>query len=80
MLFMQYVKENIDYSLSVNTSEYNNYFGSHHVINCPSWGVIGHIRTYKSGKKVWIKPYRKGKERKNTAVYSSKDYDLVTNI
>ena len=27
------------------------------------WGVRGHYRCYKSGKKVWIEPYKKGKKR-----------------
>ena len=36
---------------------------STHVITCESWDVSGHYRTYKNGKKVWIKPYRKGKKR-----------------
>lgn len=36
---------------------------STHVITCESWEVSGHYRTYKNGKKVWIKPYRKGKNR-----------------
>lgn len=44
------------------------------VIGCPCWGVIGHWRTYKSGKKVWIKPYRKGKERDKRESYSPKEY------
>lgn len=43
-------------------------------IDCPCWGVMGHWRCYKSGKRVWIKPYRKGKERNNPNSYCSKDY------
>ena len=27
------------------------------------WGVLGHWRTYKNGKKTWIKPYEKGSKR-----------------
>lgn len=27
------------------------------------WGVIGHVRHYKNGKTVYIKPYEKGKDR-----------------
>lgn len=30
-------------------------------IDC--WGVVGHIRHYKNGKQVYIKPYLKGKNR-----------------
>lgn len=48
----------------------------HRAMNCPCWGVIGHMRHYKSGKTVWIKPYRKGKERKNPEKYQPKDYEI----
>lgn len=48
----------------------------HHKISCPCWGVAGHMRTYKSGKQVWIKPYRKGKQRNNPAAYVPKEYQL----
>ena len=64
----------------LNPIEYNNYVGKHKVITCPSWGVMGHTRTLKSGKQIWIKPYRKGKERNNPDAYSPKQYDLVTAI
>lgn len=43
-------------------------------IECPCWGVMGHWRCYKSGKRVWIKPYQKGKERNNPSSYCAKDY------
>jgi len=45
--------------------------------SCPNWGVIGHIRRYKSGKEVWIKPYAKGKHRNKSELYSSKKYELA---
>ena len=48
----------------------------HHKITCPCWGVAGHMRTYKTGKQVWIKPYRKGKQRHNPAAYVPKEYQL----
>ena len=48
----------------------------HHKISCPCWGVAGHMRTYKSGKQVWIKPYRKGKQRNTPAAYVPKEYQL----
>ena len=48
----------------------------HRTITCPCWGVAGHWRTYKSGKKVWINPYRKGKQRSNPAAYTPKVYQL----
>lgn len=49
---------------------------AHRTITCPCWGVAGHWRKYKSGKKVWINPYRKGKQRSNPAAYKPKVYQL----
>ena len=46
-----------------------------HEITCPCWGVMGHWRTYKTGKKIWIKPYKKGKERNKEAAYRPKEYE-----
>ena len=43
------------------------------------WGVRGHYRHYKSGKTVWINPYRKGIRRNDkepvpkTYIIDSKD-------
>ena len=34
-----------------------------HNVRCPLWWVIGHRRTYKSGKTIWVTGYWKGKER-----------------
>lgn len=49
----------------------------HHQMTCPSWGVAGHWRTYKkTGKKVWIEPYRKGKQRLNPNSYHPKNYEI----
>lgn len=47
-----------------------------HEINCPCWGVMGHWRTYKSGKTIWIQPYKKGKERNKESAYQSKEYEI----
>jgi hypothetical protein len=33
--------------------------------SCLAWGVIGHWRNYKIGKRVWVAPHAKGKERGN---------------
>lgn len=49
--------------------------GTKHNIQCPAWGVMGHYRKCKSGKVVWIKPYKKGKKRDNPDLYKSKDYN-----
>lgn len=47
---------------------------THHEISCPCWGVIGHWRQLKSGKRVWIRPHTKGKQRNDPEVYSTKEY------
>lgn len=62
--------------LRVSKDEFADYTKAHKEMTCPCWGVIGHWRNYKSGKRVWISPYRKGKERNNPAAYSAKDYKL----
>lgn len=49
----------------------------HHTITCPCWGVAGHWRTYKkTGKQVWIEPYRKGKKRGDAGAYQAKEYRI----
>lgn len=47
---------------------YDNYVpqGGTHNIQCECWGVRGHYRTYKSGKKIWINAFKKGKKRNET--------------
>lgn len=37
------------------------------MISCEAWGVRGHVRKYKNGKTVYIKPYVKGKKRNEVA-------------
>lgn len=37
--------------------------GGHHDIQCPCWEVRGHYRHYKSGKVVFVKSFKKGKNR-----------------
>ena len=63
-------------TICINRKEFDDYTGPHKHMTCPCWGVIGHWRTYKTGKKVWIEPYRKGKERKTPSAYSPKEYAL----
>jgi len=50
------------------------------VIACPCWGVIGHWRVYKSGKRVWISPYEKGRDRGNASHYQSKEYKIMQEV
>ena len=42
--------------------------------SCLAWGVIGHWRHYKDGKRVWINAHVKGKERNKPESYDSKEY------
>lgn len=62
--------------LRVSQDEFADYTKVRREMSCPCWGVIGHWRNYKSGKRVWISPYRKGKERHNPDAYSSKEYKM----
>ena len=48
-----------------------------HEYTCPVWEVRGHMRHYKSGKTVYVAPYRKGKERDNPTAPTGKEYVLV---
>jgi hypothetical protein len=41
------------------------------------WGVIGHWRTCKSGKTIWVRSYYKGKERNIPIQYSTKEYEIM---
>ena len=47
-----------------------------HIIKCPCWGVRGHPRHLKSGKVVYVKPYKKGKDRNNLNSYIGKTYSI----
>lgn len=40
----------------------------------PSWGVRGHIRVLPDGREIHVRPYRKGKERKNPSALVKKEY------
>ena len=60
----------------LNPEELKKYGEPQRHMSCPCWGVLGHWRTYKSGKVVWINPYRKGKERNNPSAYTPKNYLL----
>lgn len=51
-----------------------------HKINLPVWGVTGHWRQYKSGKRVWIEPYKKGKERLKVSTYVAKEYRFCEEV
>lgn len=42
--------------------------------HCDAWGVRGHWREYKSGRRVYIAPYAKGARR---ADYAGREYELI---
>jgi hypothetical protein len=54
------LREIIEYVQDNNFQSENK---STHKISCDCWGVRGHYRHYKSGKVVFIKEYKKGKNR-----------------
>lgn len=63
--------------MRTNAEEFARYAKKQREMSCPCWGVIGHWRNCKSGKKVWVRPHRKGRERDNPAAYSPKEYQLA---
>lgn len=56
-------KEQKDIILLDDLVRYINHSNGHKIIKCEAWGVRGHFRHYKSGKVIFIKPYKKGKKR-----------------
>lgn len=59
----QYTKSNSDriYSLTQCIRKYAKHVNHcKHVIKCEHWQVRGHLRHYKNGKVVYVKPYEKG--------------------
>ena len=57
----RYVKTRVIKGNSLKDKLYKNKKGIHR--KCVAWHVIGHYRTCKSGKRVWIAPYWKGEKR-----------------
>lgn len=53
----------------------DNYIGNkdHYEIQCPCWEVRGHYRHYKNGKVVFVKAFKKGKDRLSSEP-KSRDY------
>lgn len=43
----------------------------------PVWGVRGHPRTLPDGRITYVRPYPKGKNRKNPNALVSKEYKFV---
>lgn len=67
-------KVRVERVIRINAMELEKAIKGHKEIKCPCWGVMGHYRTYKSGKRVWVNPYKKGKERNNPNAYVAKEY------
>lgn len=59
---------------TINQKITNKYIQHH--FSCLCWSVRGHLRHYKSGKVVFVKPFRKGRERGNFAKYKAKEYNV----
>ena len=51
--------------------------GSGRQYSIPAWGVRGHPRTLPNGRVTYVRPYRKGKDRKNPDALVSKEYQFV---
>ena len=67
-------KARIVKKIYLNKEQLKIYSAPHRHMTCPCWGVIGHWRNYKSGKRGWIEPYRKGKKRDDPKAYRAKEY------
>lgn len=63
-----------DIEITINTTNPNSLdiFKKKYNKHTDSWGVRGHYRTLKSGKKIFIKAYTKGDKNK----YKPKDYEI----
>lgn len=51
--------------------------GSGRQFRLPSWGVRGHSRTLPDGRVIQVRPYRKGKDRKNPEALINKEYQFL---
>ena len=51
--------------------------GSGRQFRPPSWGVRGHSRTLPDGRVIQVRPYRKGKDRKNPEALVNKEYQFL---
>lgn len=51
--------------------------GSGRQFSLLSWGVRGHSRTLPDGRVIQVRPYRKGKDRKNPDALVNKEYQFL---
>lgn len=68
-----YVKRIIPVDENGNLIEYEAR-NSGRVYRKPAWNVRGHMRTLKDGREIPVRPYPKGKERKNPNAINPKQY------
>ena len=68
-----YVKKTIPADENGNPIEYEAR-NSGRVYKKPAWNVRGHMRTLKDGREIPVRPYSKGKERKNPNAINPKLY------
>lgn len=68
------------YTLNEDFEDFSGGAEKRHIeFSCPSWGVRGHYRHLKNGKVVFVRPFIKGKERKNPDKYNNyrgKEYKI----
>lgn len=60
----------------INCEEIKRKLSKKHKITCNLWEVGGHLRRYKNGKVVYIRPYKKGKDRDKDIVVV-KQHDVI---
>lgn len=66
--------------IAITSEGYEKTTGGKHNITTLVWGVSGHWRTYKSGKRIWIGPYLKGRDRYKQGPYCPKEYRFVKEV
>lgn len=57
--------------IKYNSTESNRHF------NMPVWSVRGHERTLPDGRVIFVRPYKKGEQRKNPEAIVKKEYRFV---
>lgn len=64
-------KEKVVYEVSTDNAELSKSLRKYKR-HTEAWHVMGHKRTYKSGKVVWVKPYTKGTKKAENSVEAKK--------
>lgn len=77
---MQPDKESKMNSVEIVSNSYpknDNTSHANRVYSCECWGVSGHPRRLKSGKIIFVRPYKKGRKRNDPTAYSPKSYKMA---